>query len=133
MDTASTILQYESYVKPDWAPPDYLFGVAWGFLYVIIIISFTFVFYKWWTKKISNATLLPFIINLISNLLYNPIQFRLQNNVLACIDIVIVLGSLIWLICAIWKKYKWVAIVNTPYLLWVLFATVLQFTITYLN
>jgi tryptophan-rich sensory protein len=133
MDTVNTTLQYQNYIKPDWAPPAYLFGVAWSFLYVIIIISFGYVLWKWYQGKVSGKIALPFLINLVSNLIYNPIQFGLQNNVLACIDILIVLATLIWFMIAIWKKYKWVALVNIPYLLWVSFATVLQLTITYLN
>ncbi len=133
MDTTNTMLTYQNYIKPDWAPPGYLFGVAWSFLYLIIFISFGYVFYKWYKGDISKKLAIPFIVNLIANIIYNPIQFGLHNNVLACIDIVIILASLIWFMKTIWKKYKWVALVNIPYLLWVSFATVLQFTITYLN
>lgn len=133
MDKTSTMLTYQNYIKPDWAPPGYLFGVAWSFLYVIIFISFGYIFYKWYKGDISKKLAVPFVVNLIANLIYNPIQFGLHNNVLACIDIVIILASLIWFMKTIWKKYTWVALVNIPYLLWVSFATVLQFTITYLN
>jgi tryptophan-rich sensory protein len=57
----------------------------------------------------------------------------LQNLWLATIDIFLVLGTLIWFMISIYKKVKWVALVNIPYLLWVAFATILQCTITYLN
>jgi tryptophan-rich sensory protein len=57
----------------------------------------------------------------------------LQNNLLAAVDIFLVLGTLIWALIAIWPHAKWITYANIPYLLWVLFATTLQFTITYLN
>ncbi|MFA6258749.1 MAG: tryptophan-rich sensory protein [Candidatus Paceibacterota bacterium] len=40
---------------------------------------------------------------------------------------------MIWIIVVIYKKIKWVALANVPYLIWVSFATILQLTITYLN
>jgi translocator protein len=46
---------------------------------------------------------------------------------------VLILGTLLWALVAIWPRVRWVALVNIPYLLWVMFATVLQFSITWLN
>lgn len=43
------------------------------------------------------------------------------------------LGTLLWALAIIWRRARWVAYVNIPYLLWVAFATVLQFSITWLN
>lgn len=129
----NTITQYASYVRPEWAPPAWLFAPVWTFLYIIIIISFGFIYSEYSKGKIDFNMTIPFTLNLFFNLAYTPIQFGLQNNVLATLDILLVLTTLIWLMLEIWRKYKWVAIANTPYLLWVSFATVLQITITYLN
>jgi len=79
---------------------------------------------------------LPFALNLIFNFAFTPLQFGLKNNLLAAVDILLVLGTLIWALAALWyaaPALRWVVYVNTPYLLWVSFATVLQLTITYLN
>ncbi len=129
----NTYTEYATYIKPDWAPPAWLFGPVWTILYVIIAVTFGYIVYKWWKGEISWKTLLPFKLNLLFNLLFTPIQFGLQNNLLAAIDILLVLGTLIWAMSVVWKKYKWVAIANIPYLAWVSFATVLQLTITYFN
>jgi tryptophan-rich sensory protein len=48
-------------------------------------------------------------------------------------DILAVLITLIWILCSMKDKIKWVAWVNVPYLLWVAFATVLQINVTILN
>jgi tryptophan-rich sensory protein len=128
-----TYTQYAEFIKPDWAPPAWLFGPVWSVLYLIIAISFGYVFYKWITGKLPFSIVLPFGLNLIFNVIFTPIQFGLQNNLLAAIDIILVLGTLVWLMVAIWKKYRWVALANIPYLAWVSFATVLQLTILYLN
>lgn len=73
------------------------------------------------------------MLNLVFNAAYTPIQFGLRNNWLASLDILLVLGTLIWALLAVWSRARWVALVNIPYLLWVAFATVLQLSITWLN
>lgn len=127
---------YQELIKPFWSPPSWLFGPVWTVLYAIIIISFGTVFYKTFTKQISWIVALPFILNLIFNFAFTPIQFGLKNNLLASIDILLVLSTLIWALCMIWhtsSEFRWIVYVNIPYLLWVTFATILQLSITYLN
>jgi len=132
----TTYQWYKNLIKPSWAPPNWIFGPVWSVLYVIIFITFGFVLYKAFTHKISWLITLPFILNLIFNFAFTPIQFGLKNNFLAMIDILLVLLTLIWALVSIFKIYpefSWIVYLNIPYLLWVLFATVLQITITYLN
>ena len=132
----TTYQWYKNLIKPSWAPPNWIFGPVWSVLYVIIFITFGFVLYKAFTHKISWLITLPFILNLIFNFAFTPIQFGLKNNFLAMIDILLVLLTLIWALVSILKIYpefSWIVYLNIPYLLWVLFATVLQITITYLN
>ncbi|MEK7582838.1 MAG: TspO/MBR family protein [Patescibacteria group bacterium] len=124
---------YQALLKPSWAPPAFLFGPVWTILYVLIAISFGFVFYNVITKKLPAGTAMPFVLNLIFNLSFTYFQFGLRNNLLAAIDIVLVLLTLIWAMWVIYPKIKWVALINIPYLLWVSFATILQLTITWLN
>ena len=124
---------YTELIKPAWAPPAWLFGPVWTILYAIIAISFGTVFYKTLTRQLPPSVAWPFALNLIFNFAFTPLQFGLKNNLLAAIDILLVLGTLIWALIYIRPRLKWVTYANIPYLLWVLFATVLQLTITYLN
>jgi len=84
-------------------------------------------------KKIAFLIALPFILNLIFNFLFTPIQFGYRNLLLATIDILFVLFTLIWAMVAIFPYVKWITYIQIPYLLWVSFASILQVTITYLN
>ncbi len=129
----STVNWYQSLIKPSWAPPSWVFGPVWTLLYAIIIYSFGTVFYKAAVRQIPAIVALPFALNLIFNLAFSPIQFRLQNNLLAAVDILLILGTLIWMLISVYPHLKWVAYANIPYLLWVSFATVLQLTVTWLN
>jgi len=128
-----TRTQYSELIQPDWAPPAWLFGPVWTVLYIITAISFGKTLHMFIKKEISFATLLPFLLNIVFNLLFTPIQFGLQNNILASIDIILVLATLIWAMVAIFPYKKWITYAQIPYLLWVGFATILQLTITYLN
>jgi len=124
---------YQQLIKPTWSPPVWIFGPVWTVLYIIIAASFGYVGCLFAKGKISFIVLLPFILNLIFNVAFTPIQFGLKNNLLAAIDILLVLSTLIWLIWIIWLRVRWVAMVNIPYLFWVIFATVLQITVTIKN
>ena len=105
-------------------------------LYAIIAVTYGTVFYKAFTGKISWMVALPFALNLVFNFAFTPIQFGLKNNLLAALDIVLVVGTLIWALVAVWQAspdLRWVVYANIPYLMWGTFATGLQITITYLN
>ena len=127
---------YSQLIKPSWAPPSWLFGPVWTVLYAIIAFSFGTVFYKAFTKQIPWIVALPFVLNLLFNFAFPPIQFRLVNNFLASIDILLVVGTLVCALYAVWHNVPelcWVVYINIPYLIWGIFATTVQLAITYLN
>jgi tryptophan-rich sensory protein len=127
---------YSQLIKPYWAPPSWLFGPVWTVLYIVIAYSFGTVFYKVFTKEIPWIVALPFALNLLFNFIFTPIQFGLKNNLLAAIDILLVVATLLWASYSVWNfspELRWIVYCNIPYLLWGIFATSLQLTITYLN
>ena len=124
---------YSLLIKPSWAPPSWLFGPVWAFLYILIAISFGRVFILTYQKQILFSIALPFILNLLFNFAFTPLQFGLKNLLFATIDILLVLFTLIWAMIAIYPSGKWITYIQIPYLIWVSFASVLQITITYLN
>lgn len=124
---------YRQLNKPSWAPDERVFGYVWTPLYIIILAVNIYVLVLLLRKQIDVATALPFWLNLFFNLIYTPIQFGLRNNYLACLDIVLVLSTIIWAMVAIWPHNKFASLAYIPYLAWVLIATVLQVSITILN
>jgi len=129
----NTFEWYQQLVKPSWAPPAWVFGPVWTILYIIIAISFGKVFWLVYKKKIPSEVMIPFVLNLIFNFAFTPIQFGLNNNPFALLDIVFVWGTLIWAMIAIYPYTKWITYAQVPYVLWVSIATVLQICITILN
>ena len=124
---------YSKLNKPKWSPPSYLFGTVWSILYILIFISFSFIFIKLFNRDIPFIIVLPFILNIIFNILFSPIQWVLRNNLLASIDILLMLITLIWIMVSIYPYYQWISYIQIPYLLWISFAFVLQASITKMN
>lgn len=124
---------YAQLKKPSFAPPSWIFGPVWTVLYGIIAVTFFAVFARAYRGGIPWIVALPFLLNLVFNAAFTPLQFGLRNNLLAAIDILLVLATLIWALIAIWPHMRWVTLWNIPYLLWVSFATVLQLSVLFLN
>jgi len=124
---------YESLKKPSWAPSARIFMPVWIFLYVIIAWSFAFVFYGIAMRIFPWVVGIPFILNLIFNFAFAPIEFKLKNSALALIDVLLTLGTLIWALIAILPFWPLIAALNIPYLLWVIFASALQVVIVVKN
>jgi tryptophan-rich sensory protein len=129
----SWIEWYDNLIKPSWTPDPATIGLVWQILYPIIILTFGFVVIQAIRKKIPWSATLPFVINLAANLAFTPIQFGLRSLFLAAVDILIVWGTIIWMVFAIWRYYKWVAVAQVPYFVWVTIATVLQLSISWNN
>lgn len=124
---------YNSLEKPSWTPAPSTIGMIWQILYPIIIVTFGFVFVQAMRKKLPWPVALPFAINLVSNLIFTPIQFGMRNLPLAAADILIVWLTIVWMIVVVWRHYKLVSLAQIPYFVWVSLATVLQLSITVMN
>ena len=125
--------QYAEYKKPRWAPPAWLVGPVWTVIYLLIAMSFGYVGYAFSVGTVSFMVLLPFLLNLLFNIAFTPILFRLRNFMLAAVDVLLVLATLVWALVAIYPIAPWVTYLNAPYLAWTAFATVLQITVTMMN
>tara|TARA_R110002072_G_scaffold302603_1_gene486662 strand:+ start:124638 stop:125039 length:402 start_codon:yes stop_codon:yes gene_type:complete len=124
---------YNGLWKPDWTPAPATIGLIWQILYPVVVVSFGFVFVRAFRGKLDRKVVLPFGINLVANLIFTPIQFGLRSLPLAAVDILIVWGTIVWMMLVIWKHHKWVAVAQVPYFVWVSTATILQLSMTWMN
>ncbi len=124
---------YQSIVKPFFAPPEWVFGVAWGIIYPLIAIAFISFLFLLVRRRVPLFLLWVFLVNLAANFLFTPIQLGLSALWPASLDILVVLGTLAFFEYEIWRHSKLIFFLLLPYLLWGAFATVLQLTITIVN
>lgn len=124
---------YKTIVKPGFTPPNYLFAPVWTVLYILMGISAGLVWSRGTYHKWVKTALYHFVFQLLLNALWSLVFFGLEQPLFALL-IIITLFILIFL------TIKWFKIVNKtaaylliPYLLWVLFATALNFEIWRLN
>jgi tryptophan-rich sensory protein len=118
--------------KPFFAPPNWLFAPAWITLYVLMGIA---AFLVWRKRSVVGAKLALWLygVQLALNALWSIIFFGMRNPGLAFVEIV-VLWFLILVVTLKFLKVKKVAgYLFVPYLLWVSFAAILNFTVWRLN
>jgi translocator protein len=118
--------------KPVWNPPSWLFGPVWTILYSVMAVSAWLVWREGgWVKQ--RWPLILFLMQLILNALWTPLFFAAHSPALAFVEIV-----LLWLMIAatlwsFWPVSRFASLLLIPYLAWVSFAAVLNFTIWQLN
>ncbi len=116
---------YES-VKPSLTPPNYVFPIAWGILFILIAISL----YLAWTSANASerkSIAVLFTANFLLNIAWSGFYFTLRDPALALIDLVALWISILALIKFLLPIDKKSAFLLVPYLLWVSFAGVLNY------
>lgn len=125
---------YQDIVKPSFNPPNYLFGPVWTILFVLMGISL----YIIWTSKYKNKAykkevIIIFAIQLIINIFWSVLFFRLESPMLAFFEIIALWIAILATIIGFYKISKIASLILIPYILWVSFASVLNFFIWKLN
>lgn len=123
---------YHALTLPRFAPPDWLFPIVWGVLYVLLGITAYLITRKGWdglTRKITFG----FVVQLIVNALWTPVFFGLHEIGwgLILITLMIVLTA-----CLIWhmlRRSRAAAGLMSVYLAWICFAWALNCAILILN
>lgn len=124
---------YVTLSKPVFNPPNWLFGPVWTILYVLIGVSIYIVWQRGLkTKKVRDAMFL-FSVQLFLNAIWGPVFFGAKNIFLALMIIVVLWIYILKTILAFGKIDKTASYLLYPYLAWVSFASVLNFSIWLLN
>lgn len=123
---------YRTLAKPFFSPPNWLFGPVWTLLYFLMAVSATLL-WQHWPGKPAKVALGLFQGQLILNVLWSVLFFGLRAPGLALVEILFLWGTILAWILASWKVSRIAASLQIPYLLWVSFATVLNFFLWRLN
>lgn len=144
--TGDGMTWYDTIVKPDLTPPDWIFPIAWNLIYffttvAVILIwrqgeqdkSFLFFFKKNSLEPRYKFLLTLFVLNGILNVLWSYLFFNLHRIDLALIDILFLELTNLFLIISAWPKSKSASLLLLPYAVWVGFATYLNWQLFLLN
>lgn len=139
-------LWYSTLTLPAFAPPSWVFGPAWTTLYTLMGIA---LFLVWRTRgaRTLNASkeetrvrgrartigLYMFGIQMVLNLLWSIIFFGMQSPIAALIDIILLDIFIALTIVYFYRVRVSAALLLTPYMAWILFATALNLGIVILN
>ena len=120
---------YQSLTKPDWTPPNWLFGPVWTVLYVLIAVAGWLV---WRASGLSSA-LVVWGIGLVLNGLWSFLMFGQNQIGLALVDISALWLAIATFIVLAWPVSRLAAFLFVPYLLWVSYASALNCALWQLN
>jgi translocator protein len=123
---------YQTLIKPDIQPPGWVFGVVWPTLYLMLGLAFAMVLHARGARYRTLAIAL-FLSQFIINLTWSPIFFGAHQVTTAFFIIVAMLGVAIACTFAFARVRKAAAWLMVPYLVWISFASILNFQIDQLN
>ena len=124
---------YASLVKPSFTPPGWLFGPVWTTLYALMGIAAFIVWRRGLAVAGVKAALLLFVVQLLLNALWSPVFFGVHSPSGGLAIILALWVAIVATIALSAGVSKAAAVLLVPYLLWVSFATVLNFSIWRLN
>lgn len=129
--TRNGINNLDNLVLPSFMPPGYLFAIIWPILYLLMGISSYLIHQSY--SCYNNTCLLIYYLQLIVNLLWPIIFFVLDLRLFALIWIIMLVIIVLYMIWCYLGVNKKAAYLQVPYLLWLLFATFLNYSIYILN
>lgn len=130
MPSSST---YETFNKPSFSPPGWVFPIVWTVLFFLMAVSA----YRIWMKGKSGddvkKALVLYGIQLFFNFLWSIVFFRFRLYAIAFLELLLLLVFILLTCFEFYKIDKLAAYLMVPYVAWVSFAGVLNFTIFMLN
>ncbi len=124
---------YYSLKQPEWAPPDYMFGVIWTAIFALIAVAGVLAWEKARTRREVEVILGMFALNGFLNLGWSFLFFRMERPDLAFYELIALWLSILVLIMFCGRFSKISALMLVPYLIWVTTAGVLNYQVVQLN
>lgn len=119
---------YASLVKPSWSPPAWVFGPVWTALYLMMAVA-AWLVWRQGGWRAQRAPLSLYLLQLALNALWTPVFFGMRSLGLALV-VIVLLGAAIMVTGRAFHPVSRVAAwFLVPYLVWVVFAAALNFSI----
>lgn len=122
---------FDNIQKPDFAPHAILFPIIWSVLYILMGISSYLVFMS--DSDYKKTGLVFYLVQLVVNVFWSMIFFRFENFLFAFVWLILLLAIVIIMMYYFYKSNKIAFYLQIPYLLWLIFATILNYSIYTLN
>ena len=124
---------YTTLLKPSFNPPNWIFAPVWTLLFLLMGISLYLIWNRGLRDKETKKAIFIFGVQLILNMIWSVLFFGLQSPLYAFIEIIILWFAILLTIISFYKIFKAAAYLLLPYILWVTFASALNFSILILN
>lgn len=122
---------FDNIKKPIFAPPAIIFPIVWGILYILMGISSYLVYIS--DSVYKKIGLIFYAIQLVVNALWTMIFFRFENFLFAFIWLLLLLAIVVIMLFYFYKSDKKAFYLQIPYLIWLIFALILNYSIYTLN
>ena len=119
--------------KPSFSPPNWLFGPVWTALFILMGVSLFLIWRKGLNYPSVKIALIIFGIQLLLNILWSFLFFAQRAPLAGFIEIIILWVLILMTILTFYPISKTAAILLLPYILWVSFASILNFSLWRLN
>jgi tryptophan-rich sensory protein len=124
---------YSTLNKPSFNPPSWVFAPVWTLLYIMMGLSAYRIWEQGWHQKKIKIALIFFAVQLVLNASWSVIFFGWHNPGLALINIILLWLGIVICVVRFYRIDKWASYLLLPYLVWVSFATLLNYNIWILN
>ncbi|HEX4876789.1 MAG TPA: TspO/MBR family protein [Chitinophagaceae bacterium] len=124
---------YQTINKPSWNPPNWIFGPVWTSLYVMMGIALFLVWKEDTSAELKKIAIALFVVQMVLNFFWSLIFFSQQQIGWALVEIIALWVFILLTIFAFAQVNKVAAWLLVPYISWVSFATILNYTIWKLN
>lgn len=122
---------YKTQKKPWFTPPDILFPIVWTILYVLMGIGSAIIWKSDSPKK--RPALKNYAVQLIVNFFWSVIFFGLHWYLIAFLWLLLLIVLVIKMIKSFYPISSIASNLQIPYLLWCCFASILNFSVWFLN
>lgn len=124
---------FQTISKPTWNPPNWIFGPVWTTLYVLMGIALFLVWKSDTNTKWKKTAISLFALQLLLNFFWSFIFFNQQQPGWAFVEIIIMWVFILLTIFAFARVNHTAAWLLVPYISWVSFAMILNYSIWKLN
>jgi len=124
---------YRGLSKPPWNPPDWAFGPAWTALYILMGVASWLVWRYGWDNRSVRVALRVFAVQLLLNGIWSVLFFGLRSPGIALVEIGVLWCMILATVVLFARRDLLAGAILVPYLLWVTFASALNWEVWSLN